>query len=177
MAQAACARCCNRPLELARRETELITDEKLPYVPRWINVDTIDERFGSRTIKRKAARAPRNGSETREYKNSRIRFDEYLQVRNDYYCHIRKAKRLARQAFFESVFPTDELSQLACDRERCWKALKYTKPRRLLSRSVAQTDDWTGSWLQPKRKQGSSWHKRFQYRPESAENPRYQTRC
>jgi hypothetical protein len=82
-------------LELARREIELMTGEKLPYAPRWIKVDTLGERFESRTIEGKATRARRNGRETRAYKNSRIRFDEYPQVRNNYHCHIRRAKRLA----------------------------------------------------------------------------------
>ena len=50
-------------------------------------------------------------------------------MRNDYYCHIRKAKRLAWERFLEGVFPTDDQSELASDPERCWRALKYTKPQ------------------------------------------------
>jgi hypothetical protein len=65
----------------------------------------------------------------REYKSGRSSFDEYRRVRNDYNCHIRKAKRLARERFLEGVFPTDDHSELASDPERCWRALRYTKPQ------------------------------------------------
>jgi hypothetical protein len=64
----------------------------------------------------------------RAYKGVRTSFDEYRRVRNDIYCHIRKAKRLAWEHFLEGVFPTDDHSELASDPERCWKALRYTKP-------------------------------------------------
>ena len=50
-------------------------------------------------------------------------------MRNDYYTHIRKAKRLAWERFLEGVFPTDESSKLASDPARCWQALRYTKPQ------------------------------------------------
>jgi hypothetical protein len=69
------------------------------------------------------------GGARRTYKNSRISFDEYCRVRNEYYRHIRKAKRLAWERFLEGVFPTDDHSDLATDPERCWKALRYTKPQ------------------------------------------------
>jgi len=65
----------------------------------------------------------------RAYKCGRTSFEEYRRVRNDYYCHIRKAKRLAWERFLEGVFPTDDHSELASDPERCWRALKYTKPQ------------------------------------------------
>ncbi|GAB7336743.1 hypothetical protein MBLNU13_g10839t1 [Cladosporium sp. NU13] len=65
----------------------------------------------------------------REYKAGRTSFDEYRRVRNDYYCHIRKAKRFAWERFLEGVFPTDDHSELASDPERCWRALRYTKPQ------------------------------------------------
>jgi hypothetical protein len=65
----------------------------------------------------------------RAYKGGRTSFDEYRRVRNDYYCHIRKAKRLAWEHFLEGVFPTDDHSELASDPERCWRALRYTKPQ------------------------------------------------
>jgi hypothetical protein len=65
----------------------------------------------------------------RAYKGGRTSFDEYRRVRNDYYCHIRKAKRLAWERFLEGVFPTDDHTELASDPERCWRALRYTKPQ------------------------------------------------
>jgi hypothetical protein len=69
------------------------------------------------------------GGARHAYKNSRISFDEYRRVRNEYYRHIRKAKRLAWERFLEGVFPTDDHSDLATEPERCWKALRYTKPQ------------------------------------------------
>ena len=39
-------------LELARREIELMTGERLPYAPRWIKGDTLGERYENGTIKR-----------------------------------------------------------------------------------------------------------------------------
>lgn len=65
----------------------------------------------------------------RAYKGGRISFDEYRRKRNDYYCHIRKAKRLAWERFLEAVFPTDDHSELASDHERYWRAPRYTKPQ------------------------------------------------
>ena len=65
----------------------------------------------------------------RAYKGGRASFDEYRRVRNDYYCPIRKAKRLAWERFLEGVFPTEVHSELASDPERCWRALRYTKPQ------------------------------------------------
>jgi hypothetical protein len=50
-------------------------------------------------------------------------------VRNEYYRHIRKAKRLAWERFLEGVFPTGEYTELAAGPARCWRALKYTKPQ------------------------------------------------
>lgn len=61
------------------------------------------------------------------YNDDRISFDEYRQVRNNYYRHIRKAKRLSWDRFLEGVFPADDPSKSASDLERCWKALRYTK--------------------------------------------------
>lgn len=69
------------------------------------------------------------GSARRAYNDGRTSFDEYRRVRNDYYTHIRKAKRLAWERFLEGVFPTDESSKLASDPARCWQALRYTKPQ------------------------------------------------
>jgi hypothetical protein len=63
-----------------------------------------------------------------DHNHHRISLDEYRRVRNDYYCHIRRAKRLAWERFLEGVFLTDEKSELASDPERCWKALRYTQP-------------------------------------------------
>jgi hypothetical protein len=65
----------------------------------------------------------------RAYKGGRTSFDEYRRVRNDYYCHIRKAKQLAWERFLEGVFPTDDHSELASDPKRSWRALRYTKPQ------------------------------------------------
>jgi hypothetical protein len=59
------------------------------------------------------------GRARRACKNSRISFDEYCWVRNEYYRHIRKAKRLAWERFLEGVFPTGEYTELAADPERC----------------------------------------------------------
>jgi hypothetical protein len=69
------------------------------------------------------------GRARRAYKNSRISFDEYCHVRNEYYRHIRRAKRLAWEQFLEGVFPTGEGAELVADPERCWRALRYTKPQ------------------------------------------------
>jgi hypothetical protein len=63
-----------------------------------------------------------------DHNHNRISFDEYRRVRNGYYRYIRQAKRLAWERFLEGVFPADEESKLASDPERCWKALRYTKP-------------------------------------------------
>jgi hypothetical protein len=84
------------------------------------------------------------GGARRAYKNSRISFDEYCRVRNGYYRHIRKAKRLAWERFLEGVFLTDDHSELAANSERCWRALRYTKPQ-MPSRSVEWVDDRKGS--------------------------------
>lgn len=65
-------------------------------------------------------------------------------MRNDYYCHIRKAKRLAWERFLEGVFPTDDHSELASDPERCWRALRYTKPRVLLHTLVIKVSSVAG---------------------------------
>jgi hypothetical protein len=69
------------------------------------------------------------GSARRAHNDSRITFDEYRRVRNDYYTYIRRAKRLAWERFLEGVFPTDEGSGIALDPSRCWQALRYTKPQ------------------------------------------------
>jgi hypothetical protein len=50
-------------------------------------------------------------------------------MRNNYYRHIRKAKRLAWERFLEGIFPTEEGAELVADPEKCWKALRYTKPQ------------------------------------------------
>jgi hypothetical protein len=50
-------------------------------------------------------------------------------VRNQYYRHTRKAKRLAWERFLEGFFSTDEHSELTDDPERCWRALRCTKPQ------------------------------------------------
>ena len=63
-----------------------------------------------------------------DHNHNRISFDEYRRVRNDYYRHIRQAKRLARERFLEGLFLTDEEPKLASDPARCWKALQHTKP-------------------------------------------------
>jgi hypothetical protein len=63
-----------------------------------------------------------------DHNHNRISFDEYRRVRNGYYRYIQQAKRLAWERFLEGVFPSDEESKLASDPERCWKALRYTKP-------------------------------------------------
>lgn len=69
------------------------------------------------------------GSARRAHNDGRISFDEYRQVRNDYYTYVRKAKRLAWERFLEDVFPPDEGSKIAPDPARCWRALRYTKPQ------------------------------------------------
>lgn len=69
------------------------------------------------------------GGARRAYNDGRIDFDEYRQVRNSYYRNIRRAKRLTWERFLEGVFPNDDHSQPASNPERCWKALRYTKPK------------------------------------------------
>lgn len=41
----------------------------------------------------------------------------------------RGAKRLAWERFLAGLFPAEDHSRVACDPERCWKALRYTKPQ------------------------------------------------
>lgn len=50
-------------------------------------------------------------------------------MRNDYYTYIRRAKRQAWERFLEGIFPTDDGSKIASDPTRCWRALRYTKPK------------------------------------------------
>lgn len=69
----------------------------------------------------------RFGRARREFNGGLLNFDDYRSVRNDYYRHIRRAKRLAWERFLEGAFPTDEESKLASDPGRCWRALRYTK--------------------------------------------------
>ncbi|KAI7710683.1 hypothetical protein KC353_g9519, partial [Hortaea werneckii] len=54
---------------------------------------------------------------------------EYRRIRNDYYSCIRRAKREAWERFLEGVLPTDEEAQATVDSDRCWRALRYTKPQ------------------------------------------------
>lgn len=70
----------------------------------------------------------RFGRARRDYNCDRISFGEYRHIRNNYYRHIRRAKRVAWESFLQGVFPTDEGPGLASDPERCWKSLRYTKP-------------------------------------------------
>lgn len=64
----------------------------------------------------------------RKFKEQMLHFAEYRQIRNAYYCHVRKAKREMWERFLEGVFPTDDDAQRVVDSGRCWKALRYTKP-------------------------------------------------
>lgn len=63
----------------------------------------------------------------RQLKEGTLHFTEYRQIRNSYYCHIRKAKREMWERFLEGLFPTDDDAQNVADSGRCWKALRYTK--------------------------------------------------
>jgi hypothetical protein len=64
----------------------------------------------------------------RDHNHDQTSFEEYRRARNQYYSCIRRAKRLAWARFLEGVFPADEEHEPASDPERCWKALRYTKP-------------------------------------------------
>lgn len=65
----------------------------------------------------------------RGLKSGEISFEGYRQIRNEYYRHIRRAKREAWERFLEGVLPTDEEAQNTSDSERCWRALRYSKPQ------------------------------------------------
>jgi hypothetical protein len=122
-------------------DAQTATVEELEAEANWIqeNLKAVLDRHAPRTSAR--ARSKRwwteeikqerrvFGRARRACKNSRISFDEYCRMRNQYYRHIRKAKRLAWERFLEGVFPTDEHSELTDDPERCWRALRYTKPQ------------------------------------------------
>jgi ribonuclease HI len=64
----------------------------------------------------------------RDFSHSRLPLEDYRSIRNEYYRCIRRAKREAWECFLEGIFPTDEDAQHTPDSERCWKALRYTKP-------------------------------------------------
>jgi hypothetical protein len=65
----------------------------------------------------------------RGLKSGEISFEGYRQIRNEYYRQIRRAKREAWERFLEGVLPTDEETQNTADSERCWRALRYSKPQ------------------------------------------------
>lgn len=65
----------------------------------------------------------------RALKMEELSFEEYRQIRNGYYRHVRRAKREAWERFLEGVLPTDEEAQNTADSERCWHALQYSKPQ------------------------------------------------
>jgi len=65
----------------------------------------------------------------RALKMEELSFEGYRQIRNGYYHHIRRAKREAWERFFEGVLLTDEEAQNTADSERCWRALRYSKPQ------------------------------------------------
>lgn len=58
-----------------------------------------------------------------------ISFEEYRRIRNRYYCCIRRTKRESWEQFLEGMLPTDEEAQSTTDSERCWRALRYSKPQ------------------------------------------------
>lgn len=96
------------------------------------------------------------GRATRDYNHDRIDFAEYRRVRNDYYRHIRRAKRTAWEHFLEGVFPTDGEPEIASDPSRCWRALRYTKalvPSHTPAIKIASTDsrpDWVAATAEDK---------------------------
>lgn len=65
----------------------------------------------------------------RALRSKELPFEEYRQIRNGYYCCIRRAKREAGIRFLEGVLPTKEEAQTTAVSDRCWNALRYTKPR------------------------------------------------
>ena len=59
------------------------------------------------------------------------RKQEFRQARNFYYRTIRKAKRLSWQNFLQGKEENLQQQNQTLDQNKCWIALKYTKPRQL----------------------------------------------
>ncbi len=52
------------------------------------------------------------------------------QAKNTFYCIVRKAKKEYWQNFLEDIEESSNLAQIRLkDKNRCWIALKYTKPK------------------------------------------------
>jgi hypothetical protein len=92
------------------------TDTTAPRSKRWWLDENRQERKRFSTLKR--------ALRLRE-----LSFEEYRQIRNGYYCCNRRAKREAWEHFLEGVLPTDDEAQSTADSERCWRALRYSKPQ------------------------------------------------
>lgn len=62
-----------------------------------------------------------------------LSFGRYRQIKNGYYCHIRRAKRESWERFLEGVLPTDEEAQSTADSERCCEPSNTASLRRRLT--------------------------------------------
>lgn len=69
------------------------------------------------------------------------RKQEFRQARNLYYRTIRKAKRLSWQNFLQGKEEDTQQQNQTVDQNRCWTALKYTKPRQLKTTPVLKDSD------------------------------------
>ena len=55
--------------------------------------------------------------------------EKLKQAQNTFYCTVRKAKIECWQNFFEGIEPSNPTQIRSEDINRCWIALKYTKPK------------------------------------------------
>ena len=85
------------------------------YSKRWWNKEVSEARKSWAKSKRKFGR-------DKDHK------DEFKQARNLYYRTIRKAKRLCWQNFLQGEEENTRQQSQILDQNRCWTALKYTKP-------------------------------------------------
>ena len=85
------------------------------YSKRWWNKEVAEARSSWAKAKRDLGR-----DETRK--------QELKQARNSYYRTIRKAKRLSWQNFLQGKDDSTSQQSQSLDKNRCWTALKYTKP-------------------------------------------------
>ena len=91
------------------------------------NHGTPDRSHGGRT--RSDKKGKESSTSKRALRLREVSFEEYRQIRDGYYCCIRRTKRDAWEHFFEGVLPTDDEAQSTADSERCWRALRYSKPQ------------------------------------------------
>ena len=88
------------------------------YSKRWWNEEIAEARFSWAKAKKDLGR-------------DEIRKQELKQARNSYYRTIRKAKRLSWQNFLQGKTGSISQQSQSLDKNRCWTALKYTKPLQL----------------------------------------------